>query len=165
MDAQRLNHYLTTVAAQLQSEGFRPKPGPSGEGSQTRYFHRRRFRPTRLSVVDTVCAVRAFDQISPEEFVDFSGSVFAVALADKSWLPRGLGGMVVAHAIAVTETAGADTIGRAGSYVPKHWASAEFPGLVELEEPAVHCYEGTPVWGAAYYRSYRDTVKRLFTPY
>jgi hypothetical protein len=165
MDAQRLNHYLTTVAAQLQSEGFRPRPGTSGEESQTQYFHRRRFRPTRLSLVDTVCAVRVFDQISPQEFVDFSGSVFAAALAGKSRAPRGLGGMVVAHAIAVTETAGEGTIERARSYVPKHWAAAEFPGLVELERLAVHCYEGTPVWGAAYYRSYRDAVKRVFTPY
>lgn len=164
MDDQRLSVYLNDVQMRLAAEGFAAWPdSPIADGS-VRVFHRRKAQLTKFAMVDTVVAVTANDGATAQDFVSYSSDVFGAALSKKHWLPRGLGAMIVAHAVVVTTKANPGVVAEAQSYAPKHWAATEFPALVELESNDLHYFGGTPMWGAAYFRGFRETAERLFGP-
>ncbi|MCX6163017.1 MAG: hypothetical protein NTV87_16990 [Ignavibacteriae bacterium] len=49
------------------------------------------------------------------------------------------------------------------TYCSKHFASAEFPGVLDLSTNDLYFYPATPAWGAFYYSGYRQTFYELFS--
>lgn len=41
----------------------------------------------------------------------------------------------------------------------KLWAAFEMPVLVDLESGRIHSLEKTPIWGAFYFRGFRQLVR------
>ena len=44
---------------------------------------------------------------------------------------------------------------------PKHWSSAEFPIVVDLTSKKTYYFQGTPIWGAAYYAGFRQLINEI----
>ena len=44
---------------------------------------------------------------------------------------------------------------------PKHWSSFEFPIVVELSTGKATYFQGTPVWGMAYYAGFRSLASEI----
>jgi hypothetical protein len=156
--------YLDDIQSRLLAEGYSHWPGSHPGMDEAAVFHRRKAEFSKLSLVDSFCAIKRQQDVHPKDFVAFSEAVIGMALEHKSWAPRGFGGMAVGHAVMVTTKPGPDLVETATTYVPKHWAATEFPVLVDLERRDIHHFGGTQLWGAAYYRGFRQTVEKLFTP-
>jgi hypothetical protein len=165
MNDELRDGYLSEVGARLASAGYEPWSGNAPGVGESRIYHRRKAQVARLALVDTFCVVRCQDEeVTVSDFTDLSGSAFAFAIANKSWLPRGLLGMAIAHGVMVTGKATPALAKAVETYAPRHWASMEFPVLVELDAKQLRYFGGTPVWGAAYYRGLRTQTKDLFGP-
>ncbi len=164
MGAAKLDRYLQDVRTRLAAEGYVDWQKPTPDFGDALVFHRRKIEFAKLSLVDSFCVVTTREYVDSAEFIRCSEAVYAFAIAGKSWAPRGFGGMVVAHAVVVTSKARPDVIETATTYVPKHWAATEYPVLVELGKRRIHHFPGTRLWGASYYRGFRDAVERQFSP-
>ncbi len=126
---------------------------------------RRRFEITKFGLVDTFVLVRFVPgaELTTELFEEFSGAGFEFALEHKNFMPRGFGGMAIAHPLIVTDALPepvADFVKT--EYCPKHWASNEFPAIFDLGSGQLTRYEQTPAWGAAFYAGFRKQVDKLF---
>ena len=97
-------------------------------------------------------------------FESSSRQIFEFALKNKIWLPRGLGAGVVAYPLLVTDIVSDDVRSFVQKYCPKHYASTEFPAVVELSSKSVLYCNSTPIRGALYYRGFRKEVERLYRP-
>lgn len=164
MGATKLTRYLQDVRTRLQGDGYSEWTQPTPEFGEALVFHRRKIELSKLSLVDSFCVVTSRDSIASDDFIRFSEAAYTFAMNHKSSAPRGFGGMAVAHAVVVTPKAKPAVIETATTYVPKHWAATEFPVLVELSKRKLHYFPGTRLWGASYYRGFRDTVENLFAP-
>lgn len=47
---------------------------------------------------------------------------------------------------------------------PKHWAAAEMPVVYRSKHNDIVYFEKTPMWGAAYYKTFRKKIQALFAP-
>ena len=164
MDAAKLDRYLQDVLARLRADGYNEWNMPTPDLGDVLVFHRRKAEFSKLSLVDSFCVISTRQHVTPDEFTVFSDAVYEFAITNKSWAPRGFGGMAVAHAVVITARPGLNLIETAKTYVPKHWASTEFPVLVDLARREIHHFSGTQLWGAAYYRGFRQAVEKLFAP-
>lgn len=165
MNYELRDAYLDGVRARLVAAGYTVWSGAGPGVGESMTYHRRKAEVSKFALVDTFCVVQCQGRdVTPSDYADFSGSVFDFAVENKSWLPRGLFGLAIAHAVMVTGVAAPPVTRSVEAFSPKHWASTEFPALVELEAGRVHCSTATPLWGGAYYNGFRAQVKELFEP-
>jgi hypothetical protein len=156
--------YVRGLEARLRARGFSPI-GTGSEPLALARFHRRAFSLTKFGFLDTLCSVVLVQEsASTDSLMKFSRDAFAAALKAKIWLPRGLGGTALSYAAIVMDHASPDAQHFVNTYQPKHWASFEFPVLVDLSANRVLLYEKTPVFGSAYYAGFRREAAELFAP-
>ena len=158
--------YLETLNTRLVEQGFAAFD-KEPEGGADRVWHRRKAEITKFSLVDCFACVRYVPgaELTTDFLAQFSSASFVLALANKSWLPRGLFGMAIALPLVITDQVSDDVAAFVReSYCPKHWASQEFPAVLELGTGKLLRFEKTPAWGAAYYKGMRKGVDALFSP-
>jgi len=168
-DVNDFERYLAAVEPRLVAGRFAAfsPPAPSGATlAGARVFHRREFVLARFGIVDAffVFAAMAAADATPDAVRAFSSSAFELALSHKNWLPRGFGGSAVAHPVVVTRRAGAPLRDFMARHAPKHWASFEYPAVVDLEDGRLHLFTGTPIWGGIYYDAFRREVTAVAQP-
>ena len=155
--------YLETVEQNLDRDGFEAHPG-TPEGYRTDTYHRQRFELSKFGFVDTFVVVGQFDRVDATTVRQFSEAVFQFGLANKSSLPRGLGGNLVVYPVVIGETVYEDAVDWVLSYSPNHWAAFEIP-LVADPDPAEVLYnDSKPAWGRAYYSGFHETIEHSLTP-
>ena len=94
---------------------------------------------------------------------DFSARVSKYAFDNPGTVfPRGFGGAVFVIPVLVSEDFD-ETVKNwiAKTSPPKHWAAIEFPVLVSTGQGRVYYCRKTPIWGAAYYRGFRNFVRSM----
>ncbi len=161
MTEDRWAAYWAALEARLTAGGYAPWPGFEAE----RAYRRSRFELAKFGVAESVViARRAPETIAPADLEAFSRQAFDWALANRRGLPRGFGGSVVVHPVAVFARVPEAARAWVERYTPKHWAAFEFPALVDLSAGAVYCPTATPVWGAAYYATLRRGAAELLRP-
>ncbi|MET0752652.1 MAG: hypothetical protein ABWZ66_04740 [Pyrinomonadaceae bacterium] len=103
------------------------------------------------------------DYQSLRQFSDFA---FNYAIASKSFpLPCGFFEHVSCFPVAVTENIDAATAQAvSGETPPKHWAANEMPVVYSRSQRMLHYFQGTPLWGAAYFNGYRRTILEFLQP-
>ncbi|UCC68901.1 MAG: hypothetical protein JSV79_02960 [Armatimonadota bacterium] len=155
--------YLALLDQRMGSRGFSLMPQPPTDLRVDRMFQRREFSLTKFGIVDTFCLIRrASEPLTPVSVEAFSRASFAFALKHKIWIPRGFGGTAVAYPVLVADAV-PDTVRQfAERYCPRHWASIEFPVVVDCSSGSLLFYKSTPLWGAAYYRGLRRQSEELF---
>jgi hypothetical protein len=162
---QSFDDYLLGLSSRMKRWGFSEFHHQPQDIDTPLCLHKREFVATKFSIVDTFSVVmRAPLDCTPLNFETLSKRVFQFALDNKNRWPRGLGGGAVAYPVLVADTLSGQLRSFAESYCPKHWASIEFPVLVDLSSQSICHYASTPAWGAFYYEGLRNEARRLFWP-
>jgi hypothetical protein len=128
-------------------------------------FHHRAVSFTKFALLDTFITVRFMgeEHLSPESVQAFSSESFSFAVAHKNWLPRGLFGYAAAFPLVIAPRVNDEVSNFLNvDYCPKHWASMEFPTVLDQETGKLHFFRATPMWGAAYFKGMRKQAERYF---
>lgn len=160
---QPIENYLSHILSRSKQLGFVEFHQQPQNFQANLILHRKEFVIGMFSMVDTFYVIMQapinLDQI---RFQTFGKQVFQFALENKNPWPRGLGGGAVAYPVLIADSVPENVRLFAESYCPKHWASFEFPVLVDLSERSIYYYPNTPAWGAFYYRMFQKEVMSLF---
>lgn len=157
-----LNGYVEGLAERLAEEGFERTEVPIPDAVAG--FHRRRVSLRKFGFVDTLVVVfDASGDRTVEWARDRSEAAFERVLTEKLPLPRGVGSTAVVHPVFVGRDVDAGT-SWVREYAPNHWASFEFPVVVDLADGSVAFHEDTPLWGALYYRGFRSFARDVLAP-
>lgn len=159
--------YLARVLPRLQGDGFAVAENVVyGNLTLRCVAHRSRFELTKFGNSETFFVFAEFPTLDINLLRDFSARCFEYSLKTRSNpLPCGFFESVwcfpvaLAHAVESVTTEAVRT--RAP---PKHWAAGEMPVICDLRTHSVYYFEGTPLWGAAYYAGFRSTIQRLLAP-
>lgn len=128
-------------------------------------YTRSRVEATKLGKVDCyICAKYMPEGATGAELKQFSEKMFALAGRHRKGAPLGFGAMMVVYPVLITENISAELAGFLKTYCPKHFAAAEFPSAVDLSTGYVYYYPSTPLWGYAYYGTYRRESYQFFSP-
>ena len=79
-------------------------------------------------------------------------------------MPLGFGAMLVVYPLIIVENINQELANCIAQYCPKHFAAAEFPSAFDLVHTNLYYYPSTPIWGAAYYSTYRKETYKYFSP-
>lgn len=149
---------LQATQQKLEPLGFTCTREPSG--LLRLLAHRSRFELSKFGNCETF-----FMLGEPRDGLrDFSKKCLELALAERKLkLPCGLFESVICFPVALVEEADSATLEDLRKNAPpKHWAALEFPLLHETKTGRTTCFEGTPIWGAAYYAGLRRTAREIF---
>ena len=138
-----------------------------GEGTPgfERMYHKKSTEITRFGNVDTYSIAKVFeDNLTTETFKSFSAQSFDYASKIRKGGPLGMGSMLVVFPLVILEKIPQDVYNFLRTYCPKHWASVEFPAILDLETSNLYYYEQTPMWGALYYPTHRKEAFTFFSP-
>jgi len=97
---------------------------------------------------------------------DFSSRSTKYALDNRgSMLPRGMGGSLLSVPVVISEDF-EQSLKKwmIETLAEKHWAAFEFPVLISLKDQQLYYCKKTPVWGAAYYKGFREFVEEYLSP-
>jgi len=156
--------YLGLLDQWLKHYGF-TEVNAHAESGADKVYVRGRVEATKFGKVDCYVCVKCMPQgVSGNDLRQFSEKMFSLAGRHRSGMPLGFGGMMVVYPLVVTENISFDLAGFLKTYCPKHFAAAEFPSAVDLATGYVYYYPSTPIWGYAYYNSYRRESYQLFSP-
>lgn len=128
-------------------------------------YKRSRVEVTKFGKVDCYVCVKFMPEGSTgQEMRVFSDKMFSLASRHRTGPPLGFGAMLVVYPLILTENITADLAESLKSYCPKHFAAAEFPSALDLSTGYVYYYPNTPLWGYAYYATYRRESYQFFSP-
>lgn len=125
-------------------------------------YHKREFDIARFGMVDTFFMFHFAEKGITQDWIQsISGKMFDFGLKNKSGIPRGLGGGLVVYSVFMLDSPSEEIKKFFYGYCPEHWASNEFPVLIDINSNAVFFLTGTPMWGALYYDSMRSYAMRM----
>lgn len=114
---------------------------------------------TKLKIYSFVSYLPA---ITEQDIIDFSSECIEKALREYSGLPRGFQNGVATFNVLVSENVDPKAIAYAVSRPKKHFAAMEMPVIYDLSKNKIYYYEKTPMWGAIYYRFFREYIEKSF---
>jgi hypothetical protein len=162
------NNYLSSVFARLQADGFDCRgPVQHNGASYDGLAVRSRFAPTKFGMSREIYVFRSFDTLRAEDMPPFVDQSFKFALeaGGKGGPPRGLGKAVTVYAVALTNGVDPATAESVRNDAPKkHFAAFVAPVVYDRSRNAIHYFERTPAWGAAYFKGIRRTIEANLAP-
>lgn len=130
-----------------------------------RVFKRSRVEVTKFGKVDCyICAKYMPEGATGEELRIYSEKMFSLANRHRTGPPLGFGAMLVVYPLIITQNISAELAGYLNRYCPKHFAAAEFPSVLDINTKNLYYYPNTPLWGYAYYATYRRESYSFFSP-
>lgn len=162
------NSWLQQVSQRLTANGYYSMPTEKYHPQNFMYAaHRSRFEITKFGIAEYFFTFTEVPNLTVGLLQQFSNASFWFAKANKSTsLPDGWFSFTASFAVAITTNLHpqfADYI-RATESV-KHWGSHEMSAVFDLANGGLYYYEGTPLWGAAYYRGYRKEIRANLAVY
>ena len=155
--------WLRTVVQGLSSDGFSVSHNVSFAGQEfMAVAHRSRFEVTKFGNSETFFVFREFQTCETNSVRRFSSLAFKYAKKSKSFpLPCGLLESVFCFAVCIVETLDESTADSVRNVMPpKHWAAMEIPIVYDHSQGKLCFFEKTPVWGALYYKGFRNQIKK-----
>jgi hypothetical protein len=159
-----MNDWLSTVQRRLADAGYVIREDvPLGDRTFPLVARRTAFQLTKFGSSESFFIFAEFEQLDKDSLRRFSADAFRCALRDRIIpLPRGWFESVWCYAVAITRAADDATLNSVRNDTPpRHWASGEIPVVYDLTQRKLVYFEKTPIWGAAYYRGFRKTIRRL----
>jgi hypothetical protein len=157
--------YLTAVAQRLAQDGFEVTPNVMvGERPADLWAARRKFQATKFGTVSTFVVVSRHQSIDATQLAAYSSACFQAAM-ERTGGVRGLGSAGVCYAVSVCGQ-GSPNLASTVETTPlvKHWASFEFPALVDLAATSITYNRQRAIWGAAYIRGFRSAAGKWLQP-
>ncbi len=162
--SQRSDKYFEMLAGWLKFYGFEQVTVNADAGTD-RVFKRSRVEVTKFGKVDCYICVKYMPEgATGQELRAFSENMFSLANRHRSGMPLGFGAMMVVYPLIITENLSSELAGFLNLYCPKHFAAAEFPSAIDLSTGYLYYYPNTPIWGYAYYATYRRESYSFFSP-
>ena len=162
--SDRSDKYFALLSQWMQYYGFQEITVHAESGAD-KVYKRSRFEATKFGKVDCYACVKYMPEgATGQEMRVFSDKMFSLALRHRTGAPLGFGAMLVVYPLIITENISTDLAENLRSYCPKHFAAAEFPSSLDLSTGYVYFYPSTPVWGYAYYATYRRETYQFFSP-
>jgi hypothetical protein len=155
--------WLANATQRLESDGFSISRDVSFAGQHFIVVaHRSRFELTKFGNSETFFVFGDVRTLDANLVQRFSSLAFEYAKESKSFpLPCGVCESVYCFAVCVTDGLDELTAESVRSRAPtKHWAAAEIPVVYDRASGKVCFFERTPLWGAAYYRTFRNQIKK-----
>jgi hypothetical protein len=159
-----MDSWLTTTRGRLASVGFHIIDDVPFEGRTFRLLGRRtRFELTKFGFFESFFVFGEFDRLTNETLRQFSADAFRCAKKQRVIpLPCGLFEGVCCYAVAISEAVDERTLASVRfDTPPKHWASFEIPVVYDQTQGKLSYFEGTPFWGCAYYRGFRQQIRQF----
>jgi hypothetical protein len=159
-----MDSWLTATRGRLASAGFLLHEDVPFEGRTFPLVGRRtRFELTKFGFSESFFVFGEFDRLTNEALRQFSRDAFRFAKQQRVIpLPCGLFESVWCYAVAISKAVDEQTLTSVRFETPpRHWASGEIPIVYDETEGKLSYFEKTPIWGAAYYRGFRKTIRQL----
>jgi hypothetical protein len=159
-----IERYLGRASERLSQNRFRISENVTADGHTFPLVGRRtRLEPTKFGFTQTVFVFNAVSDVDGKQFQELSSASFEFARTSSTpFLPRGFGRMVLCYSVVVTSTVDEQTRKTlVANDAPKHWSAFEFPVIIDAETGRLSHFEGTPAWGAAYYRGFRKRLEKI----
>lgn len=126
-------------------------------------FYEEEFRvewiATKLKQYSFVASAEA---ITIELIENYSANCMQYALAHYKNLPRGMQNAVVSNNVLVSSNIDDGAIKFVQSKPKKHFAAFELPIIVDLAREKIYYCQKTPMWGAMYYKYFREYIAKNF---
>jgi hypothetical protein len=155
--------FLQHVSQKLMANGFRPLAPEIYQPMSYKYAVRRsRFEIAKFGMADAFFTFAEIPDLQPAVMQSYSGVSFGLANKNKATpLPNGFFSFVVCYAVAITERLDPQVAQWIRTESPaKHWAANEMPVVFDLANGSLCYYEGTPLWGAAYFSGFRREIQQ-----
>ena len=128
-------------------------------------FNKSEVVATRFGRVDTYCCAKYIgNNASGNDLSGFSGKMYELAFRHRHGPPLGFGAMLVVYPLLITEGISGELAEFIKQFSPKHFGAAEFASVLDLSTNYLYYNPKTPVWGSAYFASYRKDVFRFYSP-
>ena len=137
---------VARVERNAATNGFERKEGYGFDS----VWHRRKFMPSRLGMVDAILTVRSAEFVTKSDLVRYEDDALAAVLDMKIWLPRGLGSALEMYAITVAGTADAAAIEYVRTSMRNRWSAMTLHALFHGDPPQSVVFAGRKIWGGAY---------------
>ncbi|NOS84344.1 MAG: hypothetical protein HOP31_04300 [Ignavibacteria bacterium] len=162
--SERSDKYFQMLDGWLKYYGFEAI-NVNAEAGADRVFKRSRVEVTKFGKVDCYICVKYMPEgATGQEMRMYSGKMFSLANRHRTGMPLGFGAMLVVYPLIITENLSSELVGYLNQYCPKHFAAAEFPSALDLSTGNLYYYPNTPIWGYAYYATYRRESYSYFSP-
>lgn len=102
------------------------------------------------------------EKIGEAELRDYSTRCIQTALQEYKGLPRGFQNGVVSFNVLAGYDLEQSAIDFATKRPDKHFSAFEMPVLVDLKTQQIYYYTSTPMWGAIYYKHFREYITKNF---
>ena len=102
------------------------------------------------------------EQATAEQLARYSAQCLEYALSGAPGLPRGLQNGVVSFSVLAAPEVTEDAVAFACSRPKKHFAAFEVPVLADLTAGRLYYYDKTALWGAVYYKYFRQYIEKSF---
>lgn len=100
--------------------------------------------------------------ITAQEISHYSNACIAHALSIYKGLPRGFQNGVASFNVMVSEKVDSEAAAFAKSRPKKHFAAMQMSVVYDLSNNEIFYYEKTPLWGAIYYKHFREYIEKNF---
>ena len=154
--------YLSDLEKSLQNDGYSTKRSITHGGYKIHLWAERgRWEASKFGKMSRSILVTSMKEVKPNAVMDYSAAAFDFALENRgSLMPRGMGGSLFAAPVVVTTKLKPEMKAWIQkTLAKKHWAAMEFPVLVSLNEKGLYYCKKTPMWGAAYYKGFREFIE------
>jgi hypothetical protein len=155
--------WLETALRWLSADGFAISRGVDFTGRKFEAVaHRSRIELTKFGNSETFFVFAEMEKLDPNSLSRFTSLAFQYAKQARSVsLPCGFFESVWCFAVCLTGVLDERTVQYVRGTAPaKHWAAAEIPVVYDTARNKLCYYEKTPLWGAAYYRGFRQQISR-----
>ncbi len=154
--------WLANATQKLAADGFSISRDVTFEGSPYSIVaHRSRFELSKFGNAETFFVFGELPDSNFSAIQQYNAGAFRYAAKSKTFfLPRGLCEAVFCFPVGLTDSLDHATAQLVRSTTPpKHWSAAEIPTVYVRDTGHIHFFEKTPVWGAAYYTTFREQIR------
>jgi len=153
--------FLNRVSQRLASNGFAPMDPHIYQPLGFKWVTRRSgFAISKFGMHDSTFVFCEIPDLDPSKVTGFSNAAFSFANRNKSVsLPNGFFMSVSCFPVAITANANPQLMQSVKAVAPtKHFGGFEMPIVFDTTTRSLAFYEGTPLWGAAYFSGFRKVV-------
>jgi len=152
------NEYLSKVEAK-----FSTAKDVAVEQYRTKMLYEEKFEmkwiATKLKMFSFVTYA---PHVTAQDISDYSNLCIAHALSTYKGLPHGFQNGVASFNVMASEKVDPEAIAFAKSRPKKHFAAMQMPVIYDLSSNEIFYYEKTPLWGAIYYKHFREYIQKNF---
>ena len=166
MQQDLVTPYLSNVAQRLTAEGFTCGSNIQHEGNTLNLVAKKSgIELSKFGNAETFFVMSYFPSLSVEQLRGFSAWAYNYAKSIKQFpLPCGFFEVVTCYPVMLVNDL-SEQVATAIRSEPatKHFGSFEFPVIKHLPSGYVYYLDNSPMWGAAYFKGFRETTQRILS--